>query len=167
MFSGERHSPPRRSLGSVRLDELVHTHMPGADDDAVRLVVALTGLLAAVAYADRRYEDAEQAHVRSALGRVHGLSAGGVDAVCSALRDHIVELAASNLQAFTRDLRELGDVALRREVLDVLVDCAAADEALSTEETSLLRRTARALSLDDADYLAAQARHRERLSALK
>lgn len=166
---GRRQSPepPRRSLGSARLDALVRAQMPDADADLVRLVVSVTGLLATVAYADRRYTDAERAHVREALERIHGLGTGGVEAICDTLREHIVELASSNTQAFTRDLCELGDVALRREVLDALLDCAAADEELSLAETSLLRRTARALNLDDADYLAAQSRHRERLSVLK
>lgn len=158
---------PRLSLGSARLDALVRAHMPNADDASVRIVVAVTGLLAAVVYADRRHSDEEQAHVREALGRIHALGADGVDAICDALRAHVVELAASNTQAFTRDLRELGDLALRREVLDALLDCAAADEDVSFEETSLLRRVANAMGLDDADYLASQARHRARLSVLR
>lgn len=166
-FRRREPAEPRGSVGSVRLDALVRTHMPDAEEADVRIVVAVSGLLAAVAYADRRYGDEERAHVREALGRIDGLDADGAAAICDALHEHVVELASGNVQAFTRDLRELGDLALRREVLDLLLDCAAADDAVSLEETSLLRRAARAMGLDDADYTASQARHRERLSVLK
>ena len=66
-----------------------------------------------------------------------------------------------------RDRRELGDRELRVEVLDVLVDVAAADGVLSTPETNLLRQVTTALGLSQTDYNEAQSRHRERLTALK
>jgi uncharacterized tellurite resistance protein B-like protein len=158
---------PTPSRGSARLGALVRGHMPDASDDTQRLVIALAGLCSCVAYADRRYDASEQAHVRAALARVHGLDEAGVAAICEALAAHVEELAASNAQAYTRDLRELGTVEMRREILDALVDLAAADEDLSLVETDLLRRTARAMGLDDDDYVVAQSRHRGRLSVLK
>ena len=93
--------------------------------------------------------------------------AADAEAICEALRQHLLELASSNSQQHTRNLRELGDLELRRDVLDALVDLAAADEDLSMTETALLRRTATALGLTQDDYVAAQARHRERLSVLR
>ncbi len=164
---GKRTSNPPRAVGSQLVDALVRERMPGADEDTLRLVVAVTGLLACVAYADRQYTEAEQAYVREALGRVQGLSGEAAGAICAALRAHVAEIAASNTQAYTRDLRELGDLALRREVLDVLVDLAAADDELAMAETDLLRRTASAMGLSADDYLRAQARYRDRLSLLK
>ncbi len=158
---------PTRSQGSARLDALVRAHMPAADDDERRIVVALAGLCASIAYADRRYEDAEHAYVRDSLARVQGLAGAGAEAICEALREHVVELAAGNTHAYLRDLREGAEPEVRREVLEALVDLAAADGELSLAETNLLRRTARSLGLDDDDYLAAQTRHRERLSVLK
>ena len=157
--------PPVTPL--ARLQALVADHLPDADDDTRALVVAVAGLLASIAYADREYPESEQAHVREALGRVHGLSAAGVDTICDALREHVREIAGSNPHQHTRTLRELGDLELRRDVLDALVDLGAADGELSMEETDLLRRTASAMGLTPDDYIAAQARHRERLSVLK
>lgn len=158
---------PRRGVGSARLDALVAAHLPDADDETRQIVAAVAGLLACVAYADREYSTAEQQHVREALSQIDGLGAGGVEAICVALRDHIVEVAASNTQAYTRTLRELAEPGVRREVLDVLVDLAAADDELALSETHLLRRATDAMGLSQDDYLAAQARHRERLSLLK
>lgn len=162
-----RSQPPKRSVGSEHIDRMIRERLDGADEDTLRLVVAVTGLLACVAYADREYSAAEQALVQQVLGSIQGLSAEAVAAICGALRDHIVEIAASNTQTYTRDLRELGDRELRREVLDALVDLAAADGELSVPETELLRRTAAAIGLSQDDYLGSQARYRERLSVLK
>jgi uncharacterized tellurite resistance protein B-like protein len=162
-----RSQSPKRSVGSERVDRLVRARLADADEDTLRVVVAITGLLACVAYADREYAAAEQALVRQVLGRIQGLGAPAADAICEALREHIAEVAASNSQTYTRDLREIGALDLRREVLDALVDLAAADGELAMAETDLLRRTATALGLGADDYLASQARYRERLSLLE
>jgi len=158
---------PGGSAGAPALAQAIEQHMPDADDDTRRLVVAVAGLFGCVAYADREYSEAERGHVREALGRIHGLDEAGVNAVCALLDDQITAIAASNTQAYTRDLRELGDLSMRREVLDALLDLAAADDDVSMAETDLLRRAATAMGLSQDDYVASQARHRERLSVLK
>jgi uncharacterized tellurite resistance protein B-like protein len=163
-----RKRPPEKPKTAIaQLEALVAGHLPSADEDTRAVVVAIAGLLAGVAYADRQYQEAEQAHVSEALARVHGLSPAGVQAICDALRQHLLEIASINPQQHTRRLRELGDLELRRDVLDALVDLAAADEELTMTETELLRRTATALGLTQDDYLAAQARHKQRLSVLR
>ena len=141
--------------------------MGDVDEESVAMVEAVAGLLACVAYADREYSDAEQSQVRAELRRVHGLSEAGVNAICAVLAEHIQEVATVNPQAYTRALRDLGEPEMRREVLEVLVDLAAADDEVSMAEADLLRRTTAALGLEQADYNAAQERHRERLSLLK
>jgi uncharacterized tellurite resistance protein B-like protein len=153
--------------GTEQLQRAVKAHLPGADAETQEIVASVAGLLAGVAYADRQYSAAEQARVREALGAVDGLSAAGADAICVLLRDHVVAIATINPQAYTRSLRELADVALRREVLDLLVDLAAADGEIAFAETELLRRTTAALGLSQDDYLAAQARHKDKLQALR
>ena len=145
----------------------IRRHLPGADRETVEVVAALAGLLAAVAYADRNYSDEEEASVRGALGRVHGMTSAGVDAVCDTLRRTLVSHTAVEVPRCTRTLRELGDTELRREVLDALVDLAAADGRITTPETNLLRQVTTALGLSQSDYNASQSRHRDRLSVLK
>lgn len=154
------------------LSDLVRRELRGRrrdddDDDAARIVIAVAGLLASVAYADRVYGEAERAYAKDALSRLDGLTPEGVTAICDLLAEHGHTIAAQNPQAFTRELRERVDVELRREVLDVLVDLAAADGELALAETDLLRRTATALGLTNDDYLAAQQHHRDKLSVLK
>jgi uncharacterized tellurite resistance protein B-like protein len=158
---------PSRGSASDDLSELVREHASDTDVDAQRMIVAVAGLLACVAHADRRHGDAERAYVRAALSRMQGLTPAGVEAVCQVLARRGAQIGAVNPQAYTRELRERAELELRREVLDVLVDLAAADDELSLAETDLLRRTTSALGLTPEDYLASQARHRDKLKLLK
>lgn len=149
-----------------RLRDAVAAQLPEADDATRRIVAAITGLLGCVAYADRDYADSEAKLVRAELERIHGLSRQGVDAICNTLGEEIAAIAQAGDQLWSREIKTLADRELRYEVLEVLVDLAAADEDLSVEETNYLRRLATALGLDQRDYDAAQARHRDRLSVL-
>jgi len=153
--------------GAEELERLVREALGPRDDESILVVVALAGLLAAVAYADRSYSDAEEAQVRSELARVHGMPKEAVDVVCAALRRHIVHLSTVEAPRHCRVLRELGDRELRVEVLEVLVDLAAVDGVITTAETNLLRQVTTALGLSQHDYNDAQAKHRARLTALK
>jgi uncharacterized tellurite resistance protein B-like protein len=164
MFFRRKAQEPEPTSGVARLQSAVRECLPQADDDTLRMVTALAGLLASIAYADRTLSPEEEAHAREALGTVHGLTASGVEAIVRVVREHLRDLATINPQAFTRELRDGTDVEVRREVLDVLVDLAAADGSVSHEEANLLRRTTAALGLSPDDYVISQARYRERLS---
>jgi uncharacterized tellurite resistance protein B-like protein len=154
-------------VGAEELERVVRASLGATDDESAMVVVALAGLLGAVAYADRDYSENEEAHVRGELARVHGMTHAAADAVCTALRRHIVQVSTVEVPRYCRVLRELGDRELRAEVLEVLVDLAAADGVITTAETNLLRQVTTALGLSQNDYNDAQAKHRERLAALK
>lgn len=153
--------------GADRLAAIVATRMPEADEDTVRIVTAVAGLLACVAYADRALEPREEARLREELSRLHGLSAEGADAITTVVREEIAAVTATGDQRWVRDLRELADRAMRVEVLEVLVDLAAADDELVLAEVNYLRRLTTALGLEQSDYDAAQERHRDKLSTLR
>jgi uncharacterized tellurite resistance protein B-like protein len=163
LFKGASPEAPKRVNSAELLRDAVRAHLPEADAEAIAFVTALAGLLASIAYADRDFSAAEQAHVREALARVHGLSEAGSAAISLVLKEHVRDLASVNPQAFSRELRENGDVELRREVLDCLVDLGATDGELTLAETNLLRRTTSALGLEANDYVVSQQRHRDKL----
>lgn len=152
--------------GAESLLHTVQAELPDADEETVRVVAAIAGLLGVVAYADRDYADTEERVVRRELERVHGMTTAGVDAICRVLKRHIVEVSTVQAPRYSRELVELGDRELRVEVLQVLVDVAAADGEISLAETNLLRQTTTALGLTQDDYNAAQTRHRDKLSSL-
>lgn len=154
-------------LARDRLAEIVEQYLADADDATRRIVTAVAGLLAKVAYADGDYSDKEEVTIRAELSRVHGLSPEGVDAICGLLADHISQVALLGDHDWTRDLRDLAGRELRLEILEVLVEMGVADEVLKHEEQTQLRRIAKALSLTQEDYNAIQAKHRDKLSTLK
>ena len=150
-----------------RLAEIVEQYLADADDATRRIVTAVAGLLAKVAYADGHYSIQEEATIQKELSRVHGLSQAGVDAICGLLADQISHVALLGDHDWTRDLRELADRELRLEVLEVLVEMAVADHVIKHEEQTQLRRIAKALNLSQDDYNAVQAKHRDKLSTLR
>ncbi|MBN1653032.1 MAG: TerB family tellurite resistance protein [Deltaproteobacteria bacterium] len=141
--------------------------MDSANDDDVRLVVSVAGLLACVAYSDRQYTPSERQKVRSELERIHGLSNEGIEGICKILDERIFDLTATSSQIYLRDLSELADYETKIDVLDVLMSLAAADESVSVVETNLLRRAATALGLSSDDYNTIQRRYRDKLAVLQ
>lgn len=161
---GEQSTAP---TGGGALRQAVERELPGADAETVTVVTSIVGLLGAVAYADRNYSQHEEARVRQELARVHGMTEQGIDAICNVLRRHVVEISTVEIPRYARALVELADEELRREVLEALLDLAAADASISLTETNLLRQITKSLGLSQQDYLEAQHRHRQHLEALK
>ena len=148
------------------LATVVREHMPDADDATVEIVAAIAGLLGGIAYADRRVTSEEEKRLRSELGRIHALGTAGIDEICKLLGSHAVSIATTQAPRYTRALREHADRDLRFEVLDTLVELAAADGRITLDEVNVLRNTATALGLTQDDYNAVQAKHRDKLSFL-
>src|SRR6185503_17473617 len=117
--------------GAAGFAGIVRANMAGTDDETIRIVVAVAGLLGTVAYADRRYAPEEEQRIRQELDRVQALTPAGVDAVCTALREHIVEISTIEAPFYARELLALTDRDLRVHVLDALVDLAAADNEIT------------------------------------
>jgi uncharacterized tellurite resistance protein B-like protein len=153
--------------GGTALGRIVRAQMADSDHDGATIVAAIAGLLGTVAYADRSYAPVEEERIRDELGRVGGLTTAGVDAICAVLRQHIVEISTIEAPVYARELLELADRDLRLQVLDALVDLAAADDEITVAETNVLRLTATALGLSQQDYNASQSRHREKLKVLR
>jgi len=148
------------------LVRVVRGHLEG-DEEAARIVAAIAGLLGTVAHADRDFSPVEEQRIRAELGRVQGLTEAGVDAICTVLREHIVQISTIEAPVYARELLALADRELRLEVLDALVDLAAVDGEITVAETNMLRLTATALGLTQDEYNACQARHRDKLSVLR
>jgi uncharacterized tellurite resistance protein B-like protein len=153
--------------GARNFAGVVRASMAGTDEETIRIVMAVAGLLGTVAYADRRYAVEEEQRIRQELERIQALTPEGVDAVCAALRKYIVEISTIEAPFYARELLALTDRDLRLQVLDALVDLAAADNEITVAETNLLRLTATSLGLTQDDYNACQARHRDKLVVLK
>lgn len=167
IFRTKTSSTPVPQRARERLAEIVEQYLSGADDATRRIVTAVAGLLARVAYADGDYSSEEETALRIELSRVHGLSPQGVEAICTLLGDEIGQVALLGDHDWTRDLRELATRELRLEVLEVCIEMGVADQVLTHSETIELRRITKALNLTQDDYNALQAKHRDKLATLK
>jgi uncharacterized tellurite resistance protein B-like protein len=161
-----RRKAPPSPEGRDRLAAIVEQYLADADATTRRIVTAVAGLLAKVAYADGHYSDEEEANIQRELGRVHGLSQAGVDAICGLLADQIAHVTLLGDHDWTRDLLDLAERELRLEVLEVLVEMAVADGVLKHDEQTQLRRIAKSMGLTQDDYNALQAKHKDKLSTL-
>ncbi len=145
---------------------VVREQMPDAAEDTQRLVTAVAGLLACVAYADREFSKPEQHAMRAELARLPGMAPAGAERIVGALSADIRQIVANGDHGWVRDLRELTTREQRLEILDVLLDLAAADGVIDHAEVNYLRRLATQLGLEQQEYNAAQARHRDKLGLL-
>jgi uncharacterized tellurite resistance protein B-like protein len=164
MIFRRKEEPPPQARD--RLAEIVEQYLADADVSTRRIVIAVAGLLAKVAYADGHYSVEEEANIQKELSRVHGLSQAGVDAICGLLADQIAHVTLLGDHDWTRDLLDLAERELRLEVLEVLVEMAVADGVLKHDEQTQLRRITKSMGLTQDDYNAVQARHRDKLSTL-
>jgi uncharacterized tellurite resistance protein B-like protein len=153
--------------GTEALEAAVRRELPEADAETVQVVTALTGLLGAVAYADRDFSAAEEQRLLTELRRIHGMTEKGASAIAVALREQVLAVSTTGIPLFCRTLRDLGDRELRLEVLEALVGLAAADGSIEHAEVNVLRQVTGALGLAQDDYNAAQARYRDQLAALR
>jgi uncharacterized tellurite resistance protein B-like protein len=153
--------------GAEQLLEVVRRELPDADETTAAVVAAIAGLLGAVAYADRSLSAEEDRRIRRELARVHGMTEGGIQVICRVLEEHIIEVSTVQTPRYCRVLLELGDRELRLEVLEVMLEIAAADGIIGNVETNVLRQVTTALGLTQEDYNALQEKHRARLSVLK
>lgn len=168
MFSWfKKASEPANRRQAEILYSTVKTALSDGDDVHARIVASVAALLVCVAYADMEYAPEEEGVLKATLERVHGLDAAGVDAILVVLRAHTVTIASGEASSYARELLELTDEEFRLDLLDVLVDVAAADERITVAETNMLRSVARHLGLSQQHYNDSQARHRSMLSVLK
>ena len=153
--------------GAEALEAAIRRELTAADPETIQVVSAMTGLLGAVAYADRNFSKAEEDRLLVELARIHGMTADGARAIAATLRQHVLAVSSVGIPHYCRALRELGDRELRLEVLAALVELAAADGVIDQAEVNLLRQVTGSLGLSQDDYNEAQAHHRDKLAALR
>jgi uncharacterized tellurite resistance protein B-like protein len=104
------------------------------------------------------YAAEEEAVLQRTLARIQGLNADGVKAILGVLRDNVVIIASAESSTYARELLELTEIDFRLELLDALVELAAADDEITVAETNMMRTIAKGLGLSQQQYNAAQAR---------
>ena len=148
------------------LYDAIREHLGDDDDVHVRIVASIAALMLCVAYADQNYDEDEERVVREVLGQIRGLDEAGVGAINEVLREHTVRIIGAEASTYARELLDLTEVDFRMQLLDALVDLAAADGNISLAETNMLRTITKSFGFEQQVYNASQARHRDKVGVL-
>lgn len=146
---------------------IIGSTLPQADAETRQIVTAVAGLFGCVSYADREFSPKESAAVRALLQTIVGIDERSADAIVDALAQNIVHVSTVEAPRYARTLKQLGDRELRLHVLSMLLEVAAADHEISQAEAVMLRQLTTSLGLEQSDYNALQASHRDKLASLK
>jgi uncharacterized tellurite resistance protein B-like protein len=146
------------------LEAKVRDALGETDETAVKVVTAIAGLLAAIAYADRTISLEEKAHLREQLERLHDFPKAHVEAIAEVLGQQALRLSTSFVPRFARVLREELPEEGRWEVLDALIAMAAADGVITHVEVASLRNMSTALGLSQEHYNTLQEKYRTKLA---
>lgn len=161
-WSRDKKSEPIAS--DEMLEAKIRQALGQSDEPTIKIVTAVAGLLAIVAYADRKIGPEEAAHLRQQLERIHGFPKEHVESIAQILSNQAVQLSATSTPRFTRTLRTELPEEGRYEVLDALLEMAAADGAITRDEVVSLRNLSTALGLSQDHYNTLQEKHRTKLT---
>jgi len=112
------------------------------------VVAAVTGLLARVAYADRRFDPSENDHIRRELRAMSDLGTEDVNVICDVLASHIDQIGMGPTSGFAQVLTQLLDEDTRVTMLSLLIEVAMADGHLFQLEVGMITRVANELMID-------------------
>jgi len=148
-----------RFLGIEELDSL--------PPERASFFAAFAYVLARVAGADLRMEDAERAEIKKQLVRVAGISETEAELVAAIAEAHVDELGGTENYVVTREFRRISSREERLRLLDCLYSVAAADDLITGDESNEVMNIALELGLERDEALAARSKFRDKLAALR
>lgn len=134
------------------LSAAISQALPGVDAETLETAMAVTGLLAAVAIADRHIAPDEFRLLTGQLSGVDGFDPKQAEAVADMIEQYAPRLSATYIPRFTRTIHELVPEGTRRGILEALVRMAAADGVITPEEVINLRNITQAIGLSQTLY---------------
>lgn len=146
--------------GDAILQNIIHERL--GKTGYAPVVAAVTGLLARVAFADRRFDPSEHRRIRQELQALGELTEEDVDVICDVLSTHIESIGVGPTAGYSEVLCRSVDAATRTTMLKLLVELAEADGHLFKFEVGVVLRVAEELKIDKAvaDKMLGQAEKR-------
>lgn len=139
-------------FGDEPLADAITAQMRGAEPANVARVIAITGLLARIAFSDRKFQKEERELVARQLATLHGVGDADRKVIVASLMINVDTVSEDAAKRYAIVLRDLGDKDLCLEVLRMLVDIAGADGSVADGELWNLRGVANDLGLTVADF---------------
>ncbi|EYF08843.1 TerB family tellurite resistance protein [Chondromyces apiculatus] len=140
----------QRESSFPNLDALLRELRQALPDDegvVLRYIAIVVVLLGKVACVDGRFSRKEEELLRALLAHVEGLSAGAIEAVCTALEGKLPSIHEQELDRCYRELKSLCDADERARVVRLLIQLAAADGAPTEAERAEIERIAEELGV--------------------
>jgi uncharacterized tellurite resistance protein B-like protein len=139
-------------FGDEPLADAITAQMRGADPANVARVIAITGLLARIAFSDRKFQKEERELIARQLAALHGVSEADRKVVIAALMINVDTVSEDAAKRYATVLRDLEDKDLCLQVLRMLVDIAGADGSVADGELWNLRGIANDMGLAVEDF---------------
>lgn len=139
-------------FGDEPLADAITAQMRGADPANVARVIAITGLLARIAFSDRKFQKEERELVARQVAGLQGIADADRKVIIGALAINVDTVTEDAAKRYGIVLRDLGDKDLCLEVLRMLVDIAGADGSIAEDELWNLRGISNDMGLTVADY---------------
>lgn len=130
-------------------------------------LASISGLLAAVAFADLVVEDEEAKAIQKALGEWSTLSDEDCTSVSTIAQNYAKELVDLENHLYTNSLNELLSRDEKYYLIESLFEVAASDGNISGVEAEQIRSISKLLQLSSNLFLAARAKFSDKLGALK
>jgi uncharacterized tellurite resistance protein B-like protein len=132
-----------------------------------RFIAAFAYILSRVAHADMKISENETRAMEQIVVEHGELPENQAIIVVQMAKTHNVLFGGTENFLVTREFNNIASKAEKIALLDCLFAVSAADEAVSTVESNVIRQIADELQLDHRDYIEVRSRYRDDLSVLK
>ncbi len=137
------------------------------DEDRIRWITGISGLLGQVANADLDISEREIEQMKRILKENMHLAERDATAIIQLLQRHRVQLLTIESYIYLRLINSAADKAQKLDLLRSLFSVAAADDSISADEDQTIRQIAKTLLLSHSDFISIRSEFKQYLEVLK
>ena len=155
------------AAGETETVRRIATRLEGLPPEERSFVAAFAYVLARVAHADLRIEEAESRAMERALSETSGLGPAEAALAVEIAKSQARLVGGTENYVVTREFRRLSTPEQRLRLLDCLCAVAAADGSITALESNEVAAVAEELGIGLAELNAVRGRYRDRIAALR
>jgi uncharacterized tellurite resistance protein B-like protein len=157
----------RGARGDTEAVRRIAARLERLPPDQARWLAAFAYVLARVANADLQITESETEAMQELVAQTAGIAADEAALVVEIAKSMERMLGGTENYVVTREFREISDRAQRTRLLECLYAVAAADGAITSDESVEIAKIAEELGFTREEALALRAPWRDKLSALR
>lgn len=152
---------------SQHLTDVFTQEFPEMDNHLLDHIASLVGLMSRVAFADSDFSITEQAFIKTNLTNFFQLEEKVIDKILEITMAEYQNFLGLDNQLMTKFFKQNYSNEKRYQLLEFLFTLGAIDSRVDQSESEELRLIAQGLDLSPQHFLAARAKVKEHISALK